>query len=227
MDHYIRLSLILLSFFLISCGGVEVNRFEQPSLNGIIPNPNPDPALEAAAANILGPKCANCHGVTGNNPRFLNTPNSPGLNDLAQNTNYVRIGQAEGSRLFQRSSDGSMPPGNPLTAAEYNAIGAWIDDLGIDAGGGPQATTFTEVETQILTPKCYNCHTSGAGASAGFVFSNYNDLLFGFVTSGNLDSSLYLSVTRSTDPMPRGGPRLNQTEIDMIGSWILNGALND
>jgi len=148
----LKLSLIL-SFFIIvftSCGGVEVNRFEQPSLGGIIPNPNPDPALETAAANILGPKCANCHGVTGNNPQFLNTPGAPGLSDLAQNTNYVRIGQAEGSRLFQRSSDGSMPPGNPLTTAEYNAIGAWIDDLGIETGNGPEATTFSEVESQIL-----------------------------------------------------------------------------
>lgn len=223
-------ALTLLILIFASCSPKH-DEFIDLSSVGIIPNPNPDPALEAAAANLLSSRCVTCHGAGGANQRFLNTISDPGTSDLAQNTTYVRIGQAESSRLFQRASDGSMPPGNPLTANEADVLKAWIDDLGIvpegGSGGNPNASSFTEIETQILTPRCYSCHTSGAGASAGFSFSNYNDLLFGYVTAGSLDSALYQSVSRSTDPMPRGGTPLNQTELDMVESWILNGAPND
>lgn len=222
-------TLTLVIFAFTSCSPKHDELTDLAS-DGITLNPNPDPALEAAATNLLSSRCVSCHGISGNDPRFLNTVSNPGTADLAQNTTYVRIGQAQISRLFQRSNDGSMPPGNPITSNEADVIKAWIDDLGIvpeGGGGNPDAASFTEVETQILAPRCYNCHTNGAGANAGFPFSNYNDLLFGYVTPGSLDSALYLSVSRALNPMPRGGPPLSSTEIDMIESWILNGAPNN
>ena len=89
------------------------------------------------------------------------------------------------------------------------------------------AATFTEVENLILAPRCYTCHTSGEGAVAGFVFNDYDSILFGFVQARNLDSALYRSVERTVDPMPRGGSPLTSEELEMMASWILNGALND
>jgi len=117
-------------FFTVACSPEHDGVTDNSSTDEIITlNPTPDPVLRAAAENILGPKCVSCHGSEGSFQEFLLTLADPGLDQLALDSRYVSPGQSGLSLLAERSSDGSMPPGNPLDAAEAQAIGDWIDDL--------------------------------------------------------------------------------------------------
>ncbi|MGH1468342.1 MAG: c-type cytochrome [Bdellovibrionales bacterium] len=199
----------------------------------IILNPDPDPALEAAAENILGPKCASCHGASGTDPEFLNSSENPGLDILQNDSKYVKIGQGQISLLYQRSIDNTMPPGNPLSQGEADAIKAWIDDLGIvpDVGDGESgeevAATFSDIESNILAPKCYGCHDG----HSTYDFGDYSDILYGFVAPYNLSSTLYTSITSGASStgnvMPKNQTALTTSEIEAISSWIMSGAPNN
>jgi|GEM_PF-2187384 len=208
----------------LSCSPEHDGDFNSPSLNGVTLNPNPDPLLAAAAASILGSRCVSCHGSSGINQKFLKTTNDPGLAELALNTRYVKPGQSDISFLAQRSSDLSMPPGSPLNSGEAQTIKDWIDDLATVTEIGPPSVTFLEVETLILAPKCYTCHSGG---SSGPTFSDYASVRSTIVTPGTLDSALYQSTARPNLPMPKNGTALNVNELAMIESWIMGGALNN
>lgn len=230
MDIGLKKALLFLSLTFMAACSAEHTGLNSKDLNSenavYIPNPNPNPALAQAAASILGPKCANCHGSTGSNTRFLNTSGDPDLDSLSKNLRYVQIGQGEKSLLYKRSGDGTMPPGNALTTSEALAIKAWIDDLGIiDESATPPATAakFSEIEANILQLKCYGCHQN----HASFKFSSYAEIMYAFVSPYNLQSSLYTSITRATDPMPKNNPKLSASEIAQIESWIMNGAPNN
>lgn len=222
------LKFVSLTFFvlILSCSPEHDGVSNSPSLSGVTLNPNPDPLLKAAAENILGSRCISCHGSSGANQKFLLTASDPGLDDLALNTRYVSPGQSNISMLAIRSADGSMPPGSPLNTSEAQAIADWIDDLAAVNNDGPPAATFSEIETQILTPKCYTCHTSGGGAST-VMFSDYTSVLSTIVVPGNIDSAFYQSTARVSDPMPKNQTPLTTNELDMISSWILDGAPNN
>lgn len=217
----LKLVILAICAAVISCSPEHDGESDLPSL---VLNPNPDPQLAAAAANVLGPKCISCHGSSGSDQRFLKTLADPGLDELAVNTRYVNPGLGDLSLLVQRVVDLSMPPGSPLNSGEIQTIKDWIDDLATVNETGPSAATFTQVETQILAPKCYTCHSSGSG---GITFSDYNSVRNTIVTPGTLDSALYQSTARVTNPMPTGGAPLTQNELALIESWIVNGALND
>ncbi len=119
-----------------------------------------------------------------------------------------------------------MPPGNPLTQPEADAIKAWIDDLGIvpDTEPGETAATFTDIETNILAPKCYGCH-DGHGT---YDFGDYDDIIYGFVSPFNLSSTLYTSITTGASStgnvMPKNQTALTPVEVEAVRSWIMSGA---
>jgi len=219
----LKFVVLILLVSAISCSPEHDDSLGSPSTNGVVLNPNPDPALAAAAEAVLGPKCLSCHGSSGTNQKFLKNSGDVGLAELAVNTRYVSPGQHNLSLLVQRASDGTMPPGG-LTPGEVQSIKDWVNDLATVVEEGPAAATFTEVETQILAPKCYSCHSSGSG---GITFSDYDSVVFTVVQPGSLDSRLYQATIKASNPMPQGGPELTNTELALLESWILNGALDD
>lgn len=214
-----RLS-IFICLFLSACGA-EHDLAE--SFSSVVLNPNPDPQLEAQATDILTSQCLTCHGTGGPNQKFLGTSSNLELDSLMFNASYVRIGEGGSSRLFQRASDGSMPPGNPLSSAEADILKDWINDLGTPGGSGRggNVATFTQIETEILRPRCYSCHEN----NANFPFSSYEEILFGYVTPNNLDSVLLVAV--ESGRMPKNGEALTPEEVALIESWILDGAPNN
>lgn len=221
--NFISRTLALL--LLCSCSAEHITG-GSGSNSSYVPNPNPNPALKAAAADILGPKCTSCHGAgNGVSTVFLNTETDPDLDSLAENQNLVSIGRGSSSYLYLRASDGSMPPGNPLSQAESDAIKSWIDDLGIPASNsGNSSVSFSKIENDILVPKCYSCHSGGSTRP----FSNYNDLMYNYVTPNSLDSILYISVTEgATGGLMPEGSSLSPQEIQMIEDWIMSGAPNN
>ncbi|MCZ6727562.1 MAG: hypothetical protein O7A98_09455 [Acidobacteria bacterium] len=104
------------------------------------------------------------------------------------------------------------------------------------------ATTFSQFQAQIFTPSCgiVSCHNTGT-AQAGLVLEagqSYGNLVnvastqqpgLNRVTPNQPEQSYLIKKLRG-DPditgerMPRGGPFLNQADIDAMIAWINNGA---
>lgn len=123
------------------------------------------------------------------------------------------------------------------------------NNAGTDSG---TPATFTQVYSNVIATKCTPCHTTsgGQGVQFGMLDMTSKDAAYmnlvnvmgagdkcagkGVrVVPGMADSSLLYLKTNLTDPapcgvkMPLGGPALAQSDVDMIESWIANGAKND
>lgn len=78
------------------------------------------------------------------------------------------------------------------------------------------AATFTFIETNILTPRCVQCHGS---------MKTYSGTMR-YVNAGNSGSSKLFKETNSGG-MPKGSSRLSAAQITAIKTWIDAGALNN
>jgi len=98
------------------------------------------------------------------------------------------------------------------------------------AGPTPTATpissaaTYTQVNANIISVSCANCHF-GTNPTSGISLVGYSGLV-AQVTPGNAAaSSLYIAV--SSGSMPKGGPALSAAQVQEIKSWINSGAPNN
>jgi mono/diheme cytochrome c family protein len=74
----------------------------------------------------------------------------------------------------------------------------------------------------ILNASCLGCHSGSASAGAGIKLDAYENIKF------YVDQNVFLeSMTRETNYMPKGAPRLSSCKIDQIKSWINKGAPNN
>ena len=106
----------------------------------------------------------------------------------------------------------------------------------------PGATMFSQFQAQIFTPTCAagGCHAA-ASAQAGLVLEagqSYDNLVgvpstqqpaLSRVSPGNPEESYLIKKLRGDadivgDRMPRGGPFLDQADIDALIAWISAGA---
>jgi hypothetical protein len=153
--------------------------------------------------------------------------------------------------------DGRTTPGAFATAtalvctvvlAFLTACGAQAPESAADGGTAsvvaPAAkVTFTEVYDQVFKGSCLNCHTGFIGQFDGLDMSTQATAYTNMVNRGSSrcggetlvmpgrpeSSLLYLKVTRPScgSRMPPNGPALPQASIDLIKSWIDEGAPND
>ena len=124
--------------------------------------------------------------------------------------------------------------------ADGNPGGDFVATFEVVAAA-PPAATLTEVQTQIFTPTCATsgCHTGASPAqgmdlSAGQTFSNTVNVLstedgdFDRVEPGDPDNSYLVQKVEgsasSGGRMPLGQPALSNDEIQLIRSWIADGA---
>ncbi len=104
------------------------------------------------------------------------------------------------------------------------------DDGGVEENGGVNPTAFYARDVQpILDAKCVICH----GSLGGLALTSYDGLIAGGdsgpgVTSGDVAGSLLVKRIDGTIPplMPVGVP-LSDQEIELIKTWIGEGALNN
>jgi len=118
----------------------------------------------------------------------------------------------------------------------------------VSVANTPAATTLSQIQSQVFTPKCAGCH-DGSNASGGALPGSMN------LTAGNSFANLVnvasheqpgLMRVKPGDPansyvihklegaasisgsrMPLGGPFLDQATLDSIKSWIASGAPNN
>ena len=95
--------------------------------------------------------------------------------------------------------------------------------------GGDNSTCVnysTEIQP-IFTASCTGCH----GGSGGLTLDSYINLIAGNVLiSGNSAESLIIQKLKGTATgaqMPKGGSPLDETTINLIKTWIDEGALDN
>jgi uncharacterized membrane protein len=76
----------------------------------------------------------------------------------------------------------------------------------------------------ILSNNCYACHSGTAAAGAGIKLDTYTNLR-PWATNGVLLNAI--SHTGGASPMPKGGSKLSDCNINTIRAWINRGALNN
>lgn len=152
--------------------------------------------------------------------------------DLSNYSKIVGDGIVKGkpgkSEIYEEIEDGEMPPkGYPkLSATEKQLIYDWIADgakNGINCAVKCDSTIsgFASAVQPIMTKYCVGCHAY-PNASAQVDLSGYigvkNAINQGLLKS--IDHSGYY-------PMPKGGAKLSDCEINQVRKWIQRGAPND
>jgi len=228
-------AVLIIALTSVSCSPSHDSALGLGSNDQFIPNPTPNEALKTAAQTVLTNSCFACHGPSGSNtPLFQSDGTSVDMDALALNTNYVSIGNPGNSFLYNSIFEVPMPGSPPADTFfsdgdDQEAVFDWIADLGIpdpnagddDDGGGGGAdgakATFDEVERLVLEPSCYDCH-----ATSQPVFTNYISVV-STIAIPNSTASSFLTSMRSGS-MPQGQAPIDDALIDLVESWILDGA---
>ena len=90
--------------------------------------------------------------------------------------------------------------------------------------------SFARDVLPLLQARCEGCH-GASQARAGFAVSSYGSVMAGsnngpVITPGNSATSRLVDLIVS-GKMPRGAPRLSDSEIGIIRAWIDQGALDN
>ena len=92
------------------------------------------------------------------------------------------------------------------------------------------AVSFVDQILPILEARCTKCH-SGESAELGLKLDTYDGLLAGseygtVIEPGDPDGSLLIEMIVAGD-MPEEGDLVPPEEIELLRTWIAEGALND
>jgi hypothetical protein len=104
--------------------------------------------------------------------------------------------------------------------------------------GCAEKVSFSADVMPILAENCLDCHQEGGAgyAASGFSVASYDDVMKGtrngpVVEAGySYASTLQVLVQHGADPsiaMPQQARKLRPGEIQVIGDWIDQGALNN
>lgn len=210
--------LIIAAFAFVAVWGMQSCQHEQMS------DPNAAICFERDILPIFNSKCAmsGCHDAGTAAEGY----------DLSNYNKIVRDGIVKGkpskSEIYEEIEDGDMPPRGytKLTATEKQLIYDWIADgakNGINCAVKCDSTNsgFASAIMPIMTKYCVGCHAY-PNASAQVELSGYigvkNAINQGLMKS--LDHTGYY-------PMPKGGAKLSDCEINQVRKWIQRGAPND
>lgn len=97
------------------------------------------------------------------------------------------------------------------------------EDLLYGAGTCDTANVKYSVQiVSIINSNCISCHGGTAASGGGVKLGTYTDVKV------YADNGLLLNaITRSTNTMPKGGPRLSDCRIAEVRTWLRNNAPNN
>jgi len=143
-------------------------------------------------------------------------------------------GNAKSSKLYQvitsSGDEDKMPPSpnTPLTNQQTNLMAQWIKEgakntANCSTGCDTSLFTYSGVVQAILALHCTGCHNNTI-QNGGVNLSTYNG-----VQTVVLNGKLAGSINWSTGfvPMPKGGQKLSDCNIEQITKWINAGAPNN
>ncbi len=104
--------------------------------------------------------------------------------------------------------------------------------------GCTEQVSFSKSVMPILKAKCLSCHAEGSEgfAASGFSVESYEQLMKGTRDGPVIEpgysyfSTLQIVVEHKADPsvsMPKDSAKLSGPEIQIIGEWIDQGAMNN
>jgi hypothetical protein len=209
---------LIAAFAFVGVWGMQSCQHEQ------IGDPNAAICFERDILPIFNSKCAmsGCHDAGTAAEGY----------DLSNYSKIVGDGIVNGkpgkSEIYEEIEDGEMPPKGytKLTDAEKQLLYDWIADgakNGINCAVKCDSAVsgFTAVIQPMMTKYCVGCHAY-PNASAQVELSGYigvkNAINQGLLKS--IDHSGYY-------PMPKGGAKLSDCEINQVRNWIQRGAPND
>ncbi|HYF32830.1 MAG TPA: c-type cytochrome domain-containing protein [Chitinophagaceae bacterium] len=183
--------------------------------------------FQQAILPILVSNCAvpGCHDATSHQEGYVFT-------NYQNVMKVVKPGRPRDSELYEviteNDPDDRMPrpPRAPLTSQQIALIEKWIrqgaKDNSCTSGCDTSNVRFATTIQPILQTYCMGCH-SGTNASGGISFSTYAGVKTQ-IDNGKLWAAINHTGPR---PMPLGGNKLSDCNIDKFGIWIRNGAPNN
>lgn len=140
----------------------------------------------------------------------------------------IVAGKPNKSEVYESIADGEMPPkkSTQLSESEKQLIYDWIAEgakNGINCAVKCDSTAsgFAAVIQPMMTKYCVGCHAypnAGAGVDLSSHLGVKNAINQGLMKS--LEHTGYY-------PMPKGGSKLSDCEINQVRKWIQKGAPND
>lgn len=183
--------------------------------------------FQQAVLPILVSNCAvsGCHDATTREKGYV-------FNDYQNIMKVVRPGNARQSELYEVITDSDpddrMPYKRaPLTSAQIATIEKWINQGAknnrCSEACDTSSFTFAAKIRPIFQTNCVGCH-SGASASGGIDFTTYEGIR-NMAQNGRLWGAINHHAGFS--PMPKGGRKLSDCDISLIGGWIRSGTPNN
>jgi len=152
------------------------------------------------------------------------------LNTYAGIKAIVKPGNANGSKLVDVITNGSMPPRGhtPISSSQLTAIETWINQGALnntcnDIACDTTNVTYSGTIAAILQNYCNGCH-SGSTPSGSVDLTAYSGVL-AQVQNGKLWGDV--SHATGYNAMPVGGASLSSCDLNKINSWIKKGAPNN
>jgi mono/diheme cytochrome c family protein len=167
------------------------------------------------ADNVFRSRCLRCHSNDFNSYQAV----------------VANIGAIKDRALVRRD----MPPDGPLSKNEMKYLQTWIDaGTPLNPGdGAAQAPVlepnFESIRDLVFTPRCAKCHAPGEKHDDIAIF-DYATLIGpdGWVTPGDpANSDLFedlIKPSKGRMPPVKAGPALTSEQIEVIRTWIINGA---
>lgn len=168
----IAIGTLAIVFYFQACGKFE---FQPPEIadssslgsNGPDNNNPNNVDLKSQALNVFTKNCQSCHGPQSGALSAFTYAND--LNKIAA-SQYVVAGNPSASKVYQRSTDGTMPPGNPLSSDKARIIADWITSLAHQnptptptptaTPPGGSTPTPTPTPTPVSTPPATNSNAA-------------------------------------------------------------------
>jgi hypothetical protein len=141
--------------------------------------------------------------------------------------------QAPASQPTEVSAPASEVPANPTeTIAAPTEAPTEIptqEPTAVPAAGAATISFANDIKP-LLDSRCVNCH-GGERTQEGLNLTSHANLMAGsdngiVVTPGDADNSLLVEMVK-TNKMPKRGPKLTPSQVQLIIDWINQGALNN
>ncbi len=208
---------------------------------GAAPTADVVPVFEKDILPILSTYCFTCHGKSspeqGVDLRTARSVLRGGFNGPV-----VQKGSPEDSRLYQKLSQGKMPPPafkSQVPAADVETIRSWIETgaQSEEAGEIPevarrQIAHFEREIQPLFAERCIGCH-GGDSPQSGLDLRTLASALRGgkhgpVILEGFSDKSILIRQLVSGAMPPKGVSKpLKEAEVELIRAWIDKGRFAD
>lgn len=134
--------------------------------------------------------------------------------------------------IIDSDPDDRMPeaPNPPLTTEQIGIIRKWIEQGALNNGCDDdlgncdtQGVTYANFVSGLLANRCVGCH-SGANPGGSIRLTTYNEVK-AVAQGGRLVGAI--THAQGYSPMPKGGAKLSDCNVDKISAWINGGMLQN